>query len=112
MEALLANTHEIKGKLREKVEGAKELGVLSKQLATIETHVPITFEEDKLKMKKFNIDEVKELFDELEFKTILQRVLSVSGVEKTITINEETTTIEADEELSSGQLDMFSVNVF
>ena len=110
MEALLANTHEIKGKLREKVEGAKELGVLSKQLATIETHVPIAFEEDKLKIKKFNIDEVKELFDELEFKTILQRVLSVSGVEKTTTINQETTTIEADEELSSGQLDMFSVN--
>ena len=110
MESLLANTHEIKGKLREKVEGAKELGVLSKQLATIETHVPIAFEEDKLKMKKFNIDEVKELFDELEFKTILQRVLSVSRVEKTTTINEETTTIEADEELSSGQLDMFSVN--
>jgi len=105
MEALLANTHEIKGKLREKVEGAKELGVLSKQLATIETHVPIAFEEEKLKMQKFNIDEVKELFDELEFKTILQRVLSVSGKE------EITTIVEEEESLTSGQLDMFSANV-
>ncbi|MGY8988964.1 MAG: DNA polymerase I [Flavobacteriales bacterium] len=98
MEALLANTHEIKGKLREKVEGAKELGILSKQLATIETHVPIAFEEEKLKMKKFNIDE-------LEFKTILQRVLSVSGEE------EITTIVEEEESLTSGQLDIFSVNV-
>ena len=110
MEALLANTHEIKGKLREKVEGAKELGVLSKQLATIEIHVPIDFEEDKLKMKKFNTDQIKDLFEELEFKTILQRVLSVSSGEEITTINEEITTIEEEESLDSGQLDMFSVN--
>ena len=38
----------LKLKLKEKVEGARELGVLSKQLATIETNVPIHFEEDKL----------------------------------------------------------------
>ena len=110
MESLLANTHEIQGKLKEKVEGARELGVLSKQLATIETNVPIHFEEDKLKIQSFNITKIKELFEELEFKTILERVLSVSDFEKTTTRNEETNKIEEEKHLDSGQLDMFSAN--
>ena len=110
MESLLANSHEIKGKLREKVEKAKELGVLSKQLATIETNVPIHFEENELKIKPFNINKIKELFEELEFKTILKRVLSASNLEKTTKRNEETDKINGEKNLDSGQLDMFSVN--
>ena len=43
MENLLANTHELKGKMKEKVEASKELGILSKQLATIMLDVPVEF---------------------------------------------------------------------
>ena len=110
MEGLLANTHEIKGKLREKVEGAKELGILSKKLATIEIHVPVELETEKLEFSEFNIEGIKELFEELEFKTILQRVLSISNstpVEVDQTKEEVT---EKEESSSNGQLDMFSLN--
>lgn len=106
MEGLLANTHEIKGKLREKVEAAKEQGILSKKLATIETNVPIDLDEDSLKFSGFNTNQIKELFEELEFKTILQRVLSIS-ISDTSDINKEEITEE--ELITDGQLDMFSV---
>ena len=46
MEGLLENTHELKGKMKEKVEANKELGMLSKELAKILLDVPVTFEAD------------------------------------------------------------------
>ena len=79
MEGLLANTHEIKGKIRVKIEENKDQAILSKKLAKIETHVPINFVEKDLKLKKFNVEEIKKIFEELEFKTILKRILSISG---------------------------------
>ena len=107
MEGLLDNTHEIKGKLRQKVEEAKDQGIMSKRLATIELNVPIKFKEDELKISNFNIDEIKELFEELEFKTILNRILSLKGLLNTSEIG----IIRKDQDLQlEGQLDMFSLN--
>jgi DNA polymerase-1 len=108
MEGLLANTHEIKGKLREKVEAAREQGIQSKQLATIITNVPIDFDEEAVKFNNFNTNDLKELFEELEFKTILSRVLSLSNSEEdekaaTEVVREENKNTEA-------QLDMFALN--
>ena len=45
MEGLLANTHELKGKMKEKVEASKELGMLSKELARIMLDVPVKFDD-------------------------------------------------------------------
>ena len=108
MEGLLANTHEIKGKLREKVEAARDQGIQSKQLATIITNVPIDFDEETVKFNNFNTSDLKELFEELEFKTILSRVLSLSNSEEddkaaTEIVREENKNTEA-------QLDMFALN--
>ena len=108
MEGLLANTHEIKGKLREKVEAAREQGIQSKQLATIITNVPIDFDEEAVKFNNFNTNDLKELFEELEFKTILSRVLSLSNSQEdekaaTELVREENKNTEA-------QLDMFALN--
>jgi len=108
MEGLLANTHEIKGKLREKVEAARDQGIQSKQLATIITNVPIDFDEEAVKFNNFNTINLKELFEELEFKTILARVLSLSNSEEdekaaTELVREENKNTEA-------QLDMFALN--
>ncbi len=71
MEGLLANTHELKGKMKEKVEGAKELGILSKQLATIMLDVPVEFHEEDFEMSQPNMKAVTEIFQELEFRRMI-----------------------------------------
>ena len=109
MEVLLANTHKIKGKLREKVEAAKEQGIVSKKLATIDINVPIEFNENELFFSEIDTEKTRDLFEELEFKTILQRVLSLSETE--FVTNKELDAPEKDELFSEGQLDMFSENI-
>ena len=68
MENLLANTHELKGKMKEKVEANKELGLLSKQLATIILDCPVEFHEENYKMSSPDFQAVADIFQELEFK--------------------------------------------
>ncbi len=75
MEGLLANTHELKGKLKEKVEASKELGILSKELATIMLDVPVELNEDELIFEQPNIEAVKEIFGELEFRRLTENFL-------------------------------------
>ena len=109
MEALLANTHKIKGKLREKVEAAKEQGKVSKKLATIDINVPIEFSEKDLLFSEIDTNQIRELFEELEFKTILQRVLSLSDKESVK--DKKSDILEKEELIFEGQLDMFSENI-
>ena len=71
MENLLANTHELKGKMKEKVEGAKDLGLLSKKLATIMLDVPVSFHAKDFELNQPNLEKVTELFNELEFRNLL-----------------------------------------
>jgi len=71
MEGLLANTHELKGKMKEKVEASKELGILSKELATIMLDVPVEFHEEDFEMSQPNMEAVTEIFQELEFRRMI-----------------------------------------
>jgi DNA polymerase-1 len=71
MENLLANTHELKGKMKEKVEGAKDLGLLSKKLATIMLDVPVSFHAKDFELNQPDLEKVTELFNELEFRNLL-----------------------------------------
>jgi DNA polymerase-1 len=71
MEGLLENTHELKGKMKEKVEASKDLGILSKQLATIMLDVPVEFHEEDFEMSQPNMEAVTELFQELEFRRLI-----------------------------------------
>ena len=71
MENLLANTHELKGKMKEKIEGAKELGLLSKKLATIMLDVPVTFNAKDFELDHPDIPKVSEIFQELEFRRLI-----------------------------------------
>lgn len=71
MENLLANTHELKGKMKEKIEAAKELGMLSKKLATIMLDVPVIFDATDFTLDQPDIEKVTELFNELEFRNLL-----------------------------------------
>ncbi len=76
MENLLANTHQLKGKLKENVEQYANQGLQSKQLATIITDAPVPFEPGNLKMGRPDFDKLKALFDELEFRTFAKRIFS------------------------------------
>ena len=68
MEGLLANTNELKGKLKEKVEDNAELGLLSKQLATIMLDCPVEFHEKDFELSTPNFQKVSDVFQELEFR--------------------------------------------
>ncbi len=70
MENLLANTHELKGKMKEKIEANKELGILSKKLATILLDCPVQFDEKDFELSKPDVAKTNAIFQELEFRQI------------------------------------------
>ena len=71
MEGLLANTHELKGKMKEKVETNGELGLLSKKLATIILDVPVEFDGKNFEMSQPDIPKVTKIFQQLEFRRLI-----------------------------------------
>ncbi len=75
IENLLENTDKLKGKLREKVEMNKDKATQSKWLATIILDVPIEFNEEELICKACNKDVLRQMFIDLEFRGIAQKVL-------------------------------------
>jgi len=78
MEKLYENTHELKGKLKEKIEDNKEQAFLSKKLATILLDAPVDFDEASLVHEEPNKEAIRKIFDEVEFKTLYKRVLGES----------------------------------
>lgn len=82
IEAVLENSHEIKGKLGEKIEANKAQGLLSKKLATIILDVPVKFEAEKYKFDDPDHLEVNSLFDELEFRRIKETFKKIFQKEK------------------------------
>ena len=78
IENLLKNTDKLKGKQKENLENFSEQALLSKELATIELNVPIEFEEEKLVNQSVNEPFLKELFEELEFRTLAKRIFTVT----------------------------------
>ncbi len=75
LENVLDNADKIKGKLGEKVVAGKELALLSKKLATIILNVPVEFNEKNFLIEEMNKPALKEIFEELEFKTLGKRIL-------------------------------------
>lgn len=81
MEGLYQNTHQLKGKQKEKVEANKEQAFLSKKLATILTDAPVTFHEKNFNVDTPDFDKVKEIFADLEFKRLLENLMRTYGQE-------------------------------
>ncbi|MGM9762407.1 MAG: DNA polymerase I [Candidatus Cryptobacteroides sp.] len=75
IENLVANTEQLKGAMKKKVEENKEKIIFSKYLATIKTDVPMELNLDDLKIQEPNEDELRNIFEDLEFKTLIDRVL-------------------------------------
>ena len=99
---MLQHTDEIKGKLREKVENAVEDIKMSKFLATIRTDVPMQLDLDELKVEQLDETKLRAIFEDLEFKTLINKFLN-KGESKPKTDNNqldlfaENTTNESDE---------------
>ena len=79
VENLLENSDKLKGTLRTKIEENKEQILFSKFLATIKTDVPIETCIESLKRKELNETAIKEIFEELEFRTLINRVLKIEA---------------------------------
>ena len=94
MEGLLANTHELKGKMKEKIEANKELGLLSKQLARIMLDVPVQFEAEQYTLDKPDTGKVKSIFQELEFRRMTESFLKLFVEEQPIESESNSTTNE------------------
>lgn len=74
IENLLANTADLKGKLKEKVENSAERGILSKKLATIICDAPIEFHQEQYDLDTPDFEKVKEVFDEIEFRRLYENL--------------------------------------
>ena len=108
MEGLFENTHELKGKMKEKVEANKELGALSKHLVTIELNVPIEFNAEDVKTEGANVEELVTLFKELEFRRLMNTVESMYGA-KISAVPAEPTVTKTQAPTLGMQGDLFAV---
>lgn len=79
VENLIANAADLKGAQKEKVIAFAEQGLLSKKLATIITNVPVSFDEKALVLDPPNKELIEDVFKELEFRTLLQKVFNQSA---------------------------------
>ncbi len=78
VENLLANVETLTGSLRQKVEESIDDIKLSKELATIKTDIPLSLDLDAMTLREPDMDELKPLFEQLEFQQLLQRKLKTS----------------------------------
>ncbi|MEZ7745622.1 DNA polymerase I [Prevotella jejuni] len=92
---MLQHTDEIKGKLREKVENAVEDIKMSKFLATIRTDVPMQLDLDELKVEQPDEAKLRTIFEELEFRTLINKFLNKDEVKS---------------KTDNNQLDLFAEN--
>ena len=77
IEQMLEHTDQLKGALKQKIENNREQILFSKFLATIKTDVPVALDMEALKRESPNEEELRRLFEELEFRSLLDRVLKV-----------------------------------
>ena len=117
IENLLANTHEITGKLKEKVENSAERGILSKKLATIICDVPIEFHQEQYDLETPDFEKAKVVFEEIEFRRLYenlyrafhgQAVISNEQSANEDSTKQETSKPESQNSAHGTQLDLFA----
>ena len=80
IENLLENTSDLKGKQKENLENFKDQAILSKKLVTIEQNVQVDFKLKEFEKEEFNKEQLVEIFDELEFKTLKNKIIGTPKV--------------------------------
>lgn len=117
IENLLANTDQLKGKLKEKVEASAERGILSKKLATIICDAPIEFHQEQYDLETPDFDKVKEIFDEIEFRRLYENLYRAFAPSETLSVKSAqiseveiqiTETPQQKVAKNVGQLDLFA----
>jgi len=110
MEGLLANTDQLKGKMKEKVIANAELGLLSKKLATIDINCEVTFDANSYQLTAPDTEKVTSLFEELEFRRMKDqffKLFDTNGKPVSPTANTATKTNSQNNTAGSGQFSLF-----
>ena len=80
IDGLYENTDQLKGKLKEKVEANHEQALLSRKLATIVLDIPAEVNIEGMVKNEFNVDLLEEILEELEFRTLLRKLIPSDSV--------------------------------
>lgn len=115
IENLLANTDQLKGKLKEKIENSAERGILSKKLATIICDVPIEFHQEQYDLETPDFDKVREVFDEIEFRRLYENLFrAFASNEQSAVSNQQSAEIASPNVLiaESGQQKAVQLDLF
>ncbi|NBL63769.1 DNA polymerase I [Flavobacterium sp. NST-5] len=111
MENLLANTHQLKGKMKENIEANKEKGILSKKLATIICDCDVQFNEEDYQLSRPNIEETEAIFQELEFRRMAEQFDNLFRTDPNAAVaNSAEARLYKKPQPASDQFDLFSVN--
>ena len=115
IDQLLAHTDQLKGALKKKVEENVEQIKFSKFLATIKTDVPITLDMEKLVREEPDSPTLRALFEELEFRTLIQRKFdgaSLSQQAKPQTVSPSAKMAKAAKASAQTSMDLFAGTLF
>lgn len=112
MEGLLANTDQLKGKMKEKVEQNAELGRLSRKLAEIKIDCDVTFNADDYEMSEPDGAKVQQIFEELEFRRLKEQFIKIFSEEpaEPESSPQVQKTSEKPQAAGSGQFSLFGGN--
>jgi len=89
IENVYNNIDAFKGKQKENLIQFREQIELSRTLVTIDLNVPVEFDEEKLKLTEPNFDELKKIFDELEFRTLAARIIKTNEAKPVVVVKNE-----------------------
>ncbi len=110
MEELLANTDQLKGKMKEKVESHAEQGILSKKLAAILTDCDVKFHAEDYELSMPNAEKVQQIFDELEFRRLKDQFIKLFSGEEQHTqtpVTNSPTAKKTSQTAGAGQFSLF-----
>ena len=108
MENLLDNLDQVQGKLKEKIEANKDLGVLSKKLATIITDVPVEFNAKDYELSTPDMEAATAIFEELEFRRIQENFRKIFSLSTEAAPTESTSASKPTTTPAAAQFDLFN----
>ncbi|RZJ35773.1 MAG: DNA polymerase I [Flavobacterium sp.] len=108
MENLLANTHQLKGKMKETIEANADKGIMSKKLATIICDCEVKFDETNYELTRPDSEKVEALFNELEFRRMAEQFNSLFYKKQEYSEIESQGLIPTKTIVKSDQFDLFS----
>ena len=108
MENLLENLDQVQGKLKEKIEANKDLGVMSKKLATIITDVPVEFNAKDYELSTPDMEAATAIFEELEFRRIQENFRKIFSLSTEAAPTESASASKSTNIPAAAQFDLFN----